>query len=64
MECQVCRQLKDLKEFYRVKYFDKYHKAAKRWCRECQTDYISLKQQKQKEERFQKKVGLFTLTFE
>jgi len=64
MECQVCRQEKETKEFHRVKYFDKYYKAARKWCRECQSDYVALKQQKLREQKFQKKNGVFTLSFD
>ena len=60
----MCRQEKESKEFYKVKSIDKYCRSEKKLCRECQQDYIAIKKLKQQEQKFSKKVGIFTLTFE
>lgn len=64
MQCEACCQEKERKDFYKVKSIDKYCKSDKKWCRECQNDYIAIKKRKQQEQKFQKKSGIFSLTFE
>jgi len=63
MICAVCLEERERKDFYKVKHFEKVSKTQKLWCRTCQRDYISLKQEKEKKKQFELKKGLFTLEF-
>jgi hypothetical protein len=64
IQCEVCCCEKERKEFYRVKHFEKYCRTDKKLCRECQQDYIAIKKQKRLEQKFQRKSGIFMLTFD
>lgn len=64
MLCEACYQEKERKDFYKVKNMDKYCKSDKKYCRECQQDYIAIKKQKLQEQKFSKKSGMFILNFD
>lgn len=61
--CRICGEEKEDKEFYKLKYFYRYIKASKVWCRDCMRLYVQMKDQEKRIETFLESTALFIVSF-
>lgn len=61
--CRICGEEKDDKEFYKLKYFFRYCKASKVWCRNCMKMYMEMKTKQDQLDSKLKDKSLFIVSF-
>ena len=70
MQCRVCGEVKQGKEFYKINVFYDFHWQDVQWCRVCQKMYCDMKRQEQTKKKFKEivlegkiKTGRFNVDF-
>lgn len=64
MDCQICGEEKDYKEFFRTKTFTKMFREKVQWCKECQRAYIEMVRKQKADELKKLMAGTFRVKFE
>lgn len=64
MFCRVCGEIKDKKEFYRLKHFSRLLPTKKIWCRDCMKMYVEMKKEEEQKKSLEQKEWVFILKFE
>lgn len=59
--CRICGEIKELKDFFKIKHLYKYCNLGRRvWCRDCQKMFVEMKKKEEQSSTFQ---GLHNQSF-
>jgi hypothetical protein len=61
--CHICGEVKETKEFHRIKRFREYKEKRVVWCQDCQRMYVAMKKQEEREKKLEEKDWSFQVVF-
>lgn len=64
MNCQVCGEKKTREEFKSIMYFSQYKKKKSFWCQDCQKMFVTMKREKEAEEKLQSATVSYLISFQ
>lgn len=64
MQCHICGEEKEKRQFHRIRFFYTDVNTKKNWCRDCMKMYIDMKKEESRKEEIKHKVWIFVLKFD